>query len=71
MKRNLVVIVGALCGIALAAGALLLLSLLLQTAGVQLYESEADQQRNFNFAILFVIAMGAAGSWVGFRMSAR
>ena len=71
MRRTLAVVVGGVCGILLAVGALLLLSFLLQATSTQLYESEADQQRNFNVAILFVLAMGAAGGWVGLRMSAR
>jgi hypothetical protein len=55
----------------MAAGLLVLVGLILQAWDLQLYGSEADQQRNFNLAMLFVAAAGMLGGWYGYRRSKK
>jgi hypothetical protein len=62
---------GFLLGSLLAVGAILLLGLLLHSLGLQLYDSEASQQRNFNLAIGFTVAAALLGTWFGYRLGKR
>ena len=62
---------GCLVGILLAAGSIFLLGLLLQSFGIQLYDSESGQQRNFNFALIIIMAIALLGAWLGFRLGKR
>lgn len=63
--------VGGLIGILLAAALIFLLSFGLGSLGVQLYASESDQQRNFNLAHGFSVAVALLCAWLGFRLGRR
>jgi hypothetical protein len=39
----------------------------LSLAGVQLYDSESGQQRNFNLFLLAWLAFAITGAWLGWR----
>lgn len=69
MRAVVLTALGCAVGSVLAAGLLVLAGLLLQAWDVQLYGSEADQQRNFNLAILFVAAAAVLGGWWGYKRS--
>jgi hypothetical protein len=46
-------------------------SQLLVAAGLQLYGSEADQQRNFNLFLLMWLGFVVVGVWLGWRRGRR
>lgn len=72
MKRLAFAVFGALAGSVVACLLLLAGSHLLSLAGLRLYESESDQQRNFN---LFLLAgwflRSQARGWAGGSGSSR
>ena len=63
--------VGCLLGVAVAVGVIFLFGLAINSFGVQLYDSEAGQQRNFNLALLFALCCAAVGAWLGYRRGRR
>ena len=67
MQRTLFVIVGGLIGAAIAALLVYFLGTSLEAIGIQLYHSEAAQQRNFNFAVSFVGILTTLGGYLGYR----
>jgi len=56
MKRLAFTVLGALAG-----------SHLLSLAGAPLYDTESDQQRNFNFFLLAWLVVAITGAWLGWR----
>ena len=71
MRAAAFAIVGCMVGLLLAAGLILLCGELLQSFGIQLYDSESEQQRNFNLAILLAIVMASLGAWIGFGLGKK
>ena len=67
MRPAAFTIAGGLVGAIGAVVLIYLLGALLQGAGLQLYASEADQQRNFNLALMFTGGLAALGGWLGYR----
>ena len=67
MKRLAFAVLGALAGSIVACLLLLAGSHLLSLAGLHLYDSESDQQRNFNFFLLAWLALAITGAWLGWR----
>jgi hypothetical protein len=67
MKTIVFTLAGAVAGVLVAAFAVYLFGASLQTLGLQLYGSEADQQRNFNIAMLLAAASAVIGGWLGYR----
>lgn len=62
MKKVTFFLMGAIVGIAVCFAVLYLSGALSEILGIKLYESEADQQRNFNiFLIVSAISMLASG----------
>jgi hypothetical protein len=62
MKKITYFIIGAFIGIVVCVAALYVSGLILESLGIQLYESESDQQRNFNiFLVLSSISALASG----------
>lgn len=68
MKRLAFAVLGALAGSIAACLLLLAGSHLLSLAGLHLYDSESDQQRNFNLFLLAWLALAVTGAWLGWRV---
>jgi hypothetical protein len=68
MKRLAFAILGALAGSVVACLLLLAGSHLLSLAGLRLYDSESDQQRNFNLFLLAWLVLAITGAWLGWRV---
>jgi ABC-type multidrug transport system permease subunit len=45
--------------------------LFFEKMGIQLFQSEADQQRNFNIAFMVWMGFVFIGGWVGYRLHKR
>lgn len=71
MRRILFAALGGVVASALAWLLLLGSSQLLVAAGLQLYGSEADQQRNFNLFLLVWLGFAVVGIWLGWRKGRR
>jgi len=69
MKRLLYTVIGGLAASALFLGVAFLSGYLLEAGGIRLYDSEFDQQRNFNIFLLGWLLFGAVGIWIGWRIS--
>lgn len=67
MKRLAFAALGALAGSVVAWLLLLASSHLLSLAGIQLYESESGQQRNFNLFLLAWLVIAITGAWLSWR----
>ena len=68
MKRLIYALIGVLAGSALSFGIIFLLGYALQAVGIHLYQSEFDQQRNFNIFIVSWLISAIAGGWLGWRV---
>lgn len=68
MKRLAFAVLGALAGSVVACLLLLAGSHLLSLAGLRLYWSESDQQRNFNLFLLAWLVFAITGAWLGWRI---
>ena len=60
MKKTVLVFLGLLAGIFISVAIIFLSGYILNYFGVQLYESEFEQQRNFNLAAIFVAVTSIA-----------
>lgn len=61
IKKLALFFVGALVGVVVCWALVYLSGLVFEYMGVRLYESEADQQRNFNLVLLFSAMAFLAG----------
>lgn len=62
MKKITFFLIGAIVGIVVCFAALYASGLIFESLGIQLYESESDQQRNFNiFLVTSVISALISG----------
>jgi hypothetical protein len=61
------VFIGTLVGLCAGAAGIYLAGLLLEALGIALYHSEADQQRNFNAALIGVVVITGLGGFLGYR----
>lgn len=68
MKRFAFTGIGALAGSVLVWGVTFLVGYSLNAAGIRLYESEFDQQRNFNVFVLAWLIFAIVGGWLGWRI---
>jgi hypothetical protein len=71
MRATAFAAMGCFLGILSAAGSIFLLGLLLQSLGIQLHGFEAGRRRNFNFALVFTLAVAVIGTWRGYRFGKR
>lgn len=58
---------GALLGLIFCAAALYLSGMLFEYFGIRLYESEYDQQRNFNVFVLVSVVVAGVSGLVGLK----
>lgn len=71
MKPLAYIFLGALAGLAGIVLSIYVFSMLVHASGVVLYRSEADQQRNFNVALLLTVGFTLVGGWVGYIVAKR
>jgi hypothetical protein len=62
---------GAMIGVAWSVFCICAFGLVIDALGMPLYRSEADQQQNFNVALLFTVAFALAGGWLGHLVARR
>lgn len=67
IKKLTLFFVGALIGVAVCWALVFLSGLVFEYLGVRLYESEAQQQRNFNVVLLFSAIAFLAGGVVAMK----
>ena len=67
MRHTRLAIVGCSIGAAVGILSVYIFGLLMESLGIQLYGSEAAQQRNFNLAVSFVVVIIAIGGYLGYR----
>ena len=64
MQKAAFLLVGVIVGILACFAVLFVSGSVFESLGIQLYESEADQQRNFNFFLIASVISGlASGYW--------
>ncbi|MCX7112775.1 MAG: hypothetical protein NTX45_22170 [Proteobacteria bacterium] len=68
MKRLFYALIGVLAGSALSWGIIFFLGYALEAVGIHLYQSEFDQQRNFNIFIISWLLSVIVGGWLGWRV---
>lgn len=71
MRSALFTVLGCLAGIILAAVLVYLSGIAVDALGIKTYDSESDQQRNFNLALVFTLVVGVLGAWLGYRFGKR
>ena len=69
MKKLLVFIAGLIGGFIIAATIVYLAGYLIDFLGYQLYESEQDQQRNFNIAAFFCFLFSILSGFATLKIS--
>jgi len=63
MRKVVFFVVGAVIGILVCFAALYVSGSVFESFGIRLYESEADQQRNFNLFLVASVISGLAGGY--------
>lgn len=64
MRKAVFFLVGIIVGILACFAVLYISGSVFESLGIQLYESEADQQRNFNFFLIASVIFGlVSGYW--------
>jgi len=71
MKTIAFAFLGALLGSALIWCLVYLSGFLLQEMGIRLYDSESDQQRNFNIVFVIWIVFTIVGGWLGYKVGKK
>ena len=71
MRSALFTVLGCLAGIFLAAVLVYLSGMAVEALGIKTYDSEFDQQRNFNLALAFTLVVAVLGAWLGYRFGKR
>lgn len=71
MRKAAFFSIGFFLGLALCLMLVYALGLVLGQFGIQLYESEADQQRNFNFFVAAGLAFGLMGGIFSLKKFSR
>ena len=71
MRKISFTLLGAIVGCLLLFGAVYLSGVVMQEMGMRLYDSEADQQRNFNIVMSAAAAFSVFGGWLGYRIASR
>jgi len=71
MRKISFTLIGAILGCLLVAGIVFASGAILQSMDLRLYDSEADQQRNFNIVMTAAAAFCALGGWIGYRLASR
>jgi H+/Cl- antiporter ClcA len=71
MKAAAYSVLGALIGLCVTAAFVYFAGLVVDALGVTLYHSEADQQRNFNVALVIVAVSAVLGAWLGYRRAKK
>lgn len=71
MRSALFTALGCLAGILLAAVLVYLSGMAVEALGIKIYDSEFDQQRNFNLALAFTLVVAVLGAWLGYRFGKR
>lgn len=71
MRPVAFVLVGAIIGLFGMVASLYLVGVLVESLGLIMYRSEADQQRNFNIAMIAVMSAACVGGWLGYRLAKR
>ena len=67
MKRAGFALLGGIIATALVWGGLFATGSALEALSLRLYESEADQQRNFNLVLLAWVLVTILCGWLGWR----
>ena len=67
MKAAAYSALGALLGLCATAASVYFAGVVIDAFGFTLYQSEADQQRNFNVVVLLVVVFAVLGAWLGYR----
>ncbi len=67
MRKLLFFLVFFIIGFIVALGLVYLFGFMVSKFGIALYESEFDQQRNFNIVLVFVILFSSFSGTVGLK----
>jgi len=71
MRKTALFIIGFCAGACVCLLLILALGMLLSQFAIQLYASEADQQRNFNLFLIAVLIFGFAGGLFSLKRFSR
>ena len=71
MRQSVAFLVGTSGSLVILSGLVYLSGMAFSAAGIQLYSSEADQQRNFNVIVIGVITLSLVIGFLGARRAAR